>query len=100
MIEKRKIPSKPYEMPVAKEESPYSPEQLIEMSERVKYEGDPRHKKKRGNFVLQANVRHNPKKSLCDKVGIFDRQQVLDLLKDGINKELISLPDIRDYDFP
>ena len=101
MVEKRKIWSAPYDLPVSKDDSPYTPEQLTEMTARVKYEGDPRQKKNRGNFSLQSDVRPSPQKTLCDKVGIFDQGEALSLLKGGMKNGLVSPPDSpQRYDLP
>jgi hypothetical protein len=98
MIEKRRLPSTPYDIPIEAKSLPYTQVELDKLIRNIKYEGNPRHKKKKGDFILQAGIRPSPKKTLCDISGIFRSKEALSLLKTGIMKGLISLPDPRKYE--
>jgi hypothetical protein len=57
---------------------------------KVCYGGNPEHKKNPGDYGLTPPSIPRPDKTLCDLAGIFNRAQALQLLKDGIQKGLIS----------
>jgi hypothetical protein len=97
MIKKRTLPSIPYDLPVVPGKSPFTSEELKRLAKMVKYEGDPRHKKGRGDFVLQAGIKPNPKKTLCDVSGIDKEHQALSLLRKGLELGIVSPPDPRCY---
>jgi hypothetical protein len=99
MVKKRALASVPYEVPVTPGASPYTQEELCAFIEHIKYEGDPRHKKARGDFILQAGVKPHPKKTLCDISCIFRAKSALALLKEGIRQGLVSPPDLREYEY-
>lgn len=98
MVKKRKISSVPYDVPVSIVSDYYSEAEIENFIKTVRYEGNPRHKKARGDFILQAGIRPSPKKTLCDISGIFKSGVALSLLKEGIRHGLVSPPDSRTYE--
>jgi hypothetical protein len=72
--------------------------ELERLAAAVHYGGNPEHKRNPGNFGLTPPASPRRHKTLCDEAGIFDRDQVLKLLQQGIRLGLISEP--RGADFP
>ncbi len=60
------------------------------LAERVRYGGNPEHKRNPGDFGLTPPSKPRPDKSLCDDVEVFKRDEALSLLRDGIHKGLVS----------
>jgi hypothetical protein len=56
----------------------------------VHYGGNPEHKKNPGDYGLTPPSIPRPDKTLCDLAGIFKREQAINLLKEGIQKGLVS----------
>lgn len=98
MVKKRKISSVPYDVPISLISDYYSADELDDFVKKIKYEGNPRHKKAKGDFILQAGVKPSPKKTLCDISGIFKSSQALSLIRKGIKQGLLSPPDLRKYE--
>lgn len=71
---------------------------LTQLAKKVKYGGNPEHKKNPGDFGLTPPSGPRLGKSLCDDVDIFRRRDALDLLKSGLGKGLVS--DRFDGDWP
>jgi hypothetical protein len=67
-----------------------SPNEFQELSERVRYGGNPEHKRNPGDFGLDPPIAPRPAKTLCDDAGIHRRQTAEDLLRTGIRRGLIS----------
>ena len=70
----------------------YSEQEVLNMIESVKYNGNPAHKKHRGNFGLTPPAIHRPGKGLCDKSGIFRQEDALALVKRGLELGTVSTP--------
>lgn len=64
--------------------------QLPELIEKVRYGGNPEHKKNPGDFGLTPPMAPRPGKALCDVAGIFRRRDALALLKEGIRSDCVS----------
>ena len=64
---------------------------MNELASRVRYGGNPEHKKNPGDFGLTPPVSPRPDKTLCDATGIFERNVAEELLKSGIRKGLVSV---------
>ena len=62
---------------------------LDELAARVRYTGDPEHKRNPGDFGLTPPSSPRPDKTLCDATGIF-KDEAAHLLKEGIRRGLIS----------
>ena len=60
------------------------------LAEQIRYGGNPEHKLNPGDFKLTPPSGPRPGKSLCDTVGIFFREEALNLLKAGLRRGLIS----------
>ncbi len=56
----------------------------------VRYGGNPEHKRNPGDFGLTPPATPRIDKTLCDGVAIFQRQDALKLLREGIRRGLIS----------
>ena len=65
---------------------------LERLAETVRYGGNPEHKRNPGNFGLTPPSSPRRDKTLCDEAGIFDRNQALRLLQEGIRQGLMSEP--------
>jgi hypothetical protein len=63
---------------------------LEALAARVRYGGNPEHKRNPGNFNLTPPASPRRHKTLCDEAGIFDRGIALGLLREGIRNGLIS----------
>lgn len=57
---------------------------------RVRYGGNPEHKKNPGDFKLNPPSTPRIDKTLCDGVEIFERKKALDILREGVRRGLIS----------
>jgi len=65
---------------------------LERLAETVRYRGNPEHKRNPGNFGLTPPASPRRHKTLCDEADIFDRDQALRLLQEGIRQGLVSEP--------
>ena len=63
---------------------------LIQLSERIGYGGNPEHKRNPGDFGLYPPSRPRADKTLCDMVDIDKRADALKLLKKGVRKGMVS----------
>lgn len=97
-MKKRTILSVSYEIPVKSDNSPYNEEDLSLFAEKIRYKGNPRHKKSPRRFGLEGNVKPYNRKALCDVVSVKTAGEAIGLLKEGIRRKLISLPDPRPYE--
>ena len=71
---------------------------LASLAERVRYGGNPEHKRNPGDFGLTPPADPRVGKSLCDAAGIFGRDQATELLRQGLRRGLVS--ERRDGDWP
>lgn len=72
---------------------PFTPELLqtcATLSKRVRYGGNPEHKKNPGDFGLTPPSAPRAAKSLCDTVAIFRKSVALKCLKRGLRCGLVS----------
>lgn len=60
------------------------------LAEKVRYGGNPEHKKNPGDFGLTPPSHPRCGKSLCDEASIFSRKVALEHLKLGLKKGLVS----------
>ena len=81
--DKRKISA----APVSKDDRA----KLEELASRTHYGGNPEHKKNPGDFNLTPPANWKPDKELCDRVGIFKRNDARKLLRKGVRKGLVSV---------
>lgn len=58
---------------------------------RLRYGGNPEHKRNPGDFGLSPPTMPRPGKTLCDQVKIFTRAEAIRLLHTGLHKKLFSL---------
>lgn len=72
--------------------------QLGRFADQVAYGGHPHHKRSPGDFGLTPPSSPRPNKSLCDGVGIFQREVAQHLLVSGMRRGIVS-PDTAD-EFP
>lgn len=63
---------------------------MAELATRVRYGGNPEHKRNPGDFGLTPPSAPRPDKTLCDAVGVFERKVAKQLLREGIERGLIS----------
>jgi hypothetical protein len=63
---------------------------LEALAAKVRYGGNPEHKRNPGDFGLTPPSRPRDDKSLCDTVKIFKRSKALELLKKGARRGMIS----------
>lgn len=73
------------------------PNFLTGLKNRIAYTGNPEHKRNPGDFVLSPPSSPRPDKTLCDTVGIFQRNVALKLLREGISKGFISIQTRGDF---
>lgn len=65
-------------------------EDLRKLADRVRYGGNPEHKKNPGDFGLTPPADPRQGKSLCDAAKIFKRDEATKLLQDGLRSGLVS----------
>ena len=65
-------------------------DRLQQLGQRLLYGGNPEHKRNPGEFGLTPPSGARIGKMLCDEVGIFHRQEALELLRSGVAAGLIS----------
>ena len=63
---------------------------LAKVAKRVRYVGNPDHKRNPGDYRLTPPSRPRPGKSLCDVAKIFTRAEAQELLEKGIRDGLVS----------
>ncbi len=63
---------------------------LCQLARRVKYTGNPAHKKNPGDFGLDPPAGLRADKTLCDDVGIHSMKVARRLLQEGVRRGLIS----------
>jgi hypothetical protein len=63
---------------------------LAELAKRIRYGGNPEHKKNPGDFGLTPPASPRQGKSLCDAAGVFSRREALKLLREGMRRGLVS----------
>lgn len=63
---------------------------LKELARRVRYGGNPEHKRNPGDFGLTPPATPRPDKTLCDQIEVFSRGEAVRLLREGICKALVS----------
>jgi hypothetical protein len=63
---------------------------LAELAQKVRYGGNPEHKKNPGDFGLTPPSDPRPGKSLCDGIRIYTRADALALLRKGLSRGLVS----------
>jgi len=59
--------------------------------EKVRYRGNPEHKRNPGDYGLSPPGAPRPGKTLCDQVGIYTRAEALTLLREGLQRGMFSL---------
>jgi len=74
-----------------------SPLTLALLSDRVKYTGNPTHKKNPGDYNLTPPSQPLADKTLCDAIGIISVREALRLLREGVTKGLISVQTRGDF---
>ena len=74
-----------------------SPTALSDLARRVRYTGSPMHKKNPGDFNLTPPSQPRLDKTLCDGVGIVASRDALRLLREGVNRGLVSVQTRGDF---
>jgi len=64
---------------------------LESLSGQVSYVGNPAHKRNPGDFGLTPPAAPSGDKTLCDDLGIVRREEALRLLRQGVQRGLISV---------
>jgi hypothetical protein len=64
---------------------------LTELAKKIRYGGNPEHKKNPGDFGLSPPSDPRQGKTLCDTAGVFTRKEALELLRTGIKRGLVSV---------
>lgn len=64
---------------------------LLSKLNKLRYTGNPEHKRRPGDFGLIPPGGARPGKTLCDAVGIFSRAEALSLLRAGVERGAFSL---------
>ena len=59
--------------------------------EKVRYSGNPEHKRNPGDYGLNPPSAPRPGKTLCDQVEIYSRSEALALLREGLRRGTFSL---------
>lgn len=65
-------------------------ELLQRLAKRVRYGGNPEHKRNPGDFGLVPPAQPRADKTLCDEAGISKKAVAEGLLRDGVTKGLVS----------
>jgi hypothetical protein len=64
--------------------------ELVTLSQRVQYGGNPDHKRNPGDFGLTPPSNPRTSKTLCDDAGIVTREEAERVLRRGVEQGLIS----------
>ena len=67
-----------------------TPHDLAELASRVKYKGNPEHKTNPGDYCLDPPMGARSGKTLCSGIGVDSKEEALRLLREGIERGLIS----------
>ncbi len=70
---------------------------LQKLALRVRYGGNPEHKRNPGDFGLTPPALPRPDKTLCDEVGIFSKKEATRLLRKGVRMGLVSFREINGF---
>lgn len=65
--------------------------QIEVLAGKLRYNGNPAHKRAPGDFGLDPPAAPRPAKTLCDSAGIFTRERAHKLLREGIARRLVSV---------
>ena len=65
-------------------------EDLLARLNRVRYSGNPEHKRNPGDYGLNPPSAPRPGKTLCDQVEIYSRSEALALLREGLQRGTFS----------
>lgn len=68
----------------------YDLEALNDLAGKIKYGGNPEHKRNPGDFGLTPPASPRADKTLCDRIGIFEKRIAEELLAQGVRRGLIS----------
>ena len=63
---------------------------MEQLAQRVQYTGNPAHKRNPGDFGLNPPAQPRDDKTLCDDAGIFTKSEAQRLLREGVQRGLIS----------
>ncbi len=74
-----------------------SPDEIALLVGRLKYGGNPAHKRNPGDFNLIPPAQPRPDKTLCDAVGITTQAEALRLIREGATRGLISVQTRGDF---
>ena len=74
-------------------------DELPRIVDRVRYTGNPAHKRNPGDFCLNPPAQPRDDKTLCDDAGIFTKAEAQRLLKEGARRGMISVQR-RENDLP
>lgn len=66
-------------------------EWVTALASRVRYGGNPEHKKNPGDFGLDPPTAPRAGKTLCDPTGILSREEAEGLLRRGVERGLVSV---------
>jgi hypothetical protein len=66
-------------------------EELKDLASKVRYGGNPEHKRNPGDFGLTPPAMPRPDKTLCDTAGIFKRNEATRLLKNGFPQNIWTI---------
>lgn len=72
-------------------------ERLGRLSKKIRYGGNPEHKKTPGDFGLTPPSAPRQGKSLCDVAEVFNRREALSLLQEGMRKGLVSDQEVQGW---
>lgn len=64
--------------------------ELLARAGRLRYSGNPEHKRNPGDFGLTPPSGPRPNKTLCDEVGVFRRAEAVSLLRAGLERSMFS----------
>lgn len=64
---------------------------LLQLAELLRYGGNPEHKRNPGDFGLRPPAQPRADKSLCDDVRVFSRAVALAILRQGVERGLVSV---------
>ena len=65
-------------------------DEMKQLAQRVQYTGNPMHKRNPGDFCLNPPAEPRDDKTLCDDAGIFTKSEAQRLLREGVQRGLIS----------
>lgn len=72
-------------------------DQFKSLAGKVRYNGNPAHKRSPGDFALRPPIAPRLGKTMCDVAGIFKREEAQALLRQGLQSGMASIREVNGW---